>query len=412
VLLLLASFAFYGMPAGLAQQLVGRSQTGSLGPKYFECPAPEVNGLAPSNLMYTSAYQQKARCRASNLKPPGQAKPHFGSIDGRAGPDQTNPLMSDLSVSEGLGSGVYLSSVGGIAFDQVAKPQGRLAVDSLELEYDRSQPDGSRLTVVLNGRGCPARGLPDWQLLPIACYADTSYFGVVTLFGEPAGGQPRPTNVEYVVSYHPAFEGTLLGLRLFQGDIMLLDPNTTGELPQFLGRYRLGPGERPPNRQAWQQASAALNQILARGDRFASYLICDAASTPTFGMQGSRRTRQFHVEGIVYFGFWKRGAEKTEEFSAPGRKIVYRSFEPVHLDALSRTVSSQTALLTRVNPAVYRSMYNTMAYAAFFRYCKQHDPKMWETFLESLAAIPGTDFAAPTPTLVYAAPGQTRRTTR
>ncbi|NQT17901.1 MAG: hypothetical protein HQ582_34435, partial [Planctomycetes bacterium] len=319
------------------------------------------------------------------------------------------PLRSGQPVSDGVKSGFYVSSVGGIAFDQVAQPAGRLTVKRLELKYNAKRADGSRLSVVLNDRVCSTQGLPDWQLLPIACFADSPYFGVVTLFGELAAGQARPPGTKYVVSYHPAFESTLLGLRLWQGDIMLLDPNTTGELPQYSGRYLLGSGEQAPNRQVWQPASAALNQLLTRGDQFVSYVICDAASPPTFGMGGrpGTRGRQLGLQGTVYFYFWRRGPEQTERVVDADQGVrLYRSFQPEQLVELSNTLSSQTALLGQVNPAVYRSMCNTMVYAAFFRYAKEHDGAMWEAFLDSLVSIRGPVFAAPTPTVMQSATQQ------
>jgi hypothetical protein len=406
VLVVLAGVGLRGLPSASAQQMVAGMHAGSLGPDLLLGPPATVNGISPTDAAYTSAYEEQARCERVDVKAVGHARYGFGTWVGRAEPYRTLPLMSDRSVSEGLESGVYLSSVGGMAFDQVAKPEGRLKVNSLELKYVPNRPDGSRLMVVLNGRTCSTQGLPDWQLLPIACFADSPFFGVVTLFGELPEGQERPAGTKYVVSYHPAFEGTLLGLRLFQGDIMLLNPNTTGELPRYSGAYQLGVGERPPDPRVWRRASETLNQMLAGGERFSSYLICDAASTPTFSM----RRRQLELQGTVYFYFWKRGPEQAEQIVDSDRKVhLYRSFQPEHLDTLSNTFSSQTALLEQANPAVYRSMYNTVVYAAFFRYAKEHDAEKWGQFVDSLASIPGTAFAASTPTLTIEPVAGSRR---
>ena len=80
--------------------------------------------------------------------------------------------------------------------------------------------------------------LPDWQLIPIAKYADDNeYNACVSLFG------PKPTLSKYDIIYHKAFKNTLLGLRLFQMDILLKDLDSFWDIPQLGGQVILGTGE-------------------------------------------------------------------------------------------------------------------------------------------------------------------------
>jgi len=286
-----------------------------------------------------------------------------------------------------------------MAFDQVAVPEAKFRVTSLRLGYSGKRKDGDRLTVILNGQSFAPSGLPDWQLVPIARFADSPYTSLVTLFGELEGGAPRPPKTQYVVALHPDLEGTLLGLRIFQGDFLLLDPNVSGELPTYYGRYLLGAGEGTPDRQSWLPAAVSLNRLVVQGGHFDSYVICDAgpASTPRFGIRQGRLS----LYGELYFYFWKRGADRVESVPVgPGRTIVYHGFEVQPLDDLSRSVSSQTQALRQANPAVYQAMLNTMLYAGFFRYAKQHDAGAWREFLQSLESVPRRRYCAPSPVVV------------
>ena len=311
---------------------------------------------------------------------------------------RSKPLEVSTPVPQGLNSFHFVGRVGGVAFDQVAVPESQLRVTGLRLCYSANREDGNRLNVILNGQSF-APSLPDWQLVPIARFADSPYTSLVTLFGELEGGGQRPPKTQYVVALHPDLEGTLLGLRIFQGDFLLLDPNVSGELPTYDGRYLLGTGERTPDRSSWFPASVSLNRLVAQEKHFDSYVICDAgpSSTPRFGIKGER----LRLYGALYFYFWKRGGERVERVSAePGRTIVYHGFEVVPIHDLSRSVSSQTRALRQANPAVYQATLNTMLYAGFFRYAKQRDPNAWREFLRSLDHVPRRNYCAPSPVVV------------
>jgi hypothetical protein len=254
--------------------------------------------------------------------------------------------------------------------------------------------------VIVNGKECAARGLPDWQLTPIARYADSPYFAVVTLSGQLDERMEPPPGTCGVVSFHPAFQDTLLGLRLVQGD-MWWNYHIRADLPRFGNQYLLGPGEQRPDLGRAAPACAVLTTIAA--SKFDGYVICDFGSTPKFFTEENNHQSagRFFVRGDLYYHYYRRGPERLERVDEAGMgPRLYRSFEVQHLPELSEAVSAQTELQERANPALYHAVVNTMRYAAFFRYCRERDPDMWQEFLKSLDRIPEARYRAPTPVLV------------
>lgn len=141
-------------------------------------------------------------------------------------------LRDPTHLSIGVGSQRMLAGVGGVAFDQIAEPAGNLEVRALGLAWDPSASDGARLSVTLDDSRYTVP-LHDWQLVPIATFADSDFYSAITLFGQlndvaqekkvrDAGGD--------IINYHPALADTLMGLRIFQFDVLILELSST-ELP-------------------------------------------------------------------------------------------------------------------------------------------------------------------------------------
>jgi len=84
-------------------------------------------------------------------------------------------LKNPQHLSIGLKSQAFVGKVGGVAFDQVAQPDEDLSVNDLSLYYRPALPDGKRLQLVVNGQLIYAH-IYDWQLIPIAKFADSPYF--------------------------------------------------------------------------------------------------------------------------------------------------------------------------------------------------------------------------------------------
>ncbi|MEX0273838.1 MAG: hypothetical protein AB3N16_05615, partial [Flavobacteriaceae bacterium] len=133
----------------------------------------------------------------------------------------------------------FLKKVGGVSFEQT------LSTDkNLEINYIPTNQDGSRLQLVVDGTTYYPE-IMDWQLKPIANFADSDNRAAVTLLGE---NDEIDSASYYNVQYHEALENTLLGLRLLQVDLILLDIKELHELPKDgEGNFILGTGE--PNVQ-------------------------------------------------------------------------------------------------------------------------------------------------------------------
>ncbi len=358
------------------------AQSGTLAPLVL---GSGQGGQSMYSMVTSNSYEQPTRRRRAPQRPTKSS-----TIP------EAKPLLNNQPIAQGLRSGAYVASVGGVAFDQVAVPDSRLRIREFDLQYDRSEPDGERLQFVINGRRYTARDLPDWQLYPIAQFANSNHFAVVTLFGELLDGQ-RSLPDHYVVSFHPAFDGTLLGLRLFQADIMLLDQTVMGELPRYENRYVMHQSETAPIARLWQPAASTLTRLTASA-RFVSYVICDFSQQPEFSVSPARR--ELRVTGTPYFYFWRKGAPRVEmRRDSPNRVTRIQSFEVDHIASASQAVSEQPELLQQANPAVFNATTNTLRYSAMFRFCRKHDEAMWKTFLASLEKIPDKDVAAPTPVL-------------
>ncbi|MBN2103764.1 hypothetical protein JW835_06965 [bacterium] len=152
-------------------------------------------------------------------------------------------------------SSAAVTDVGGITFDQTARPASGLNIQSVVLHYHQDDHDGERLEITLNNQKL-ASPIYDWMLLPVAEYVASDYYSIFSLFGHAldenvddafytAKTEEQVEKSDWIVNYHPQLENTLLGLRHFQMDMLILyDFNT--DLPKEDGEYILGPGEKAP----------------------------------------------------------------------------------------------------------------------------------------------------------------------
>jgi hypothetical protein len=288
---------------------------------------------------------------------------------------QAPTLREDTPISQAVHSPVYLASVGGVAFDAVAKPAAGQSVGRVQLSYDHNAEDGSRMTLTVGGQAV-AVALYDWELVPIARFASSPYHAAFTLFGRVSDAK-KQADVDMsfdqstrAMNYHPALANTLLGLRIFQLDELILSEDSV-QLPTLGGEYILGPGESSPTPRSGYEALARLHQGLTRiidetGANFQSYLICDYEQNVEFSVVDGRLL----VTGTPYYYFWKH----------QGRKVVF-------LKQLSDWTSGQTDLLENINPAVWDAGVKLMQYSAVFRYVKKNNPVAWQHFLTAVAKI-------------------------
>jgi hypothetical protein len=178
------------------------------------------------------------------------------------------PLLE--SIGAGEFTGAFLASVGGVAFKEIAHPAPGFSAQSIELQYAPQNRDGQRVVAIVDGQRVQVN-LYDWQLQPVARFAQSNEHAVFTLFGKLDDKRQRAEVLENggrIVNYHPAFENTLLGLRMLQLDNLLAaseGDDLAVELPQEHNRYLLGPGEPFPDVARNRAALAHYTTVVKTG---------------------------------------------------------------------------------------------------------------------------------------------------
>lgn len=285
-----------------------------------------------------------------------------------------------------------------------------------------------------------AAAIADWQLIPTARFAAGEQDAIFTLFGtlkdEPETERLRTMGYE-ILNYHRAFKNTLLGLRLFQADVLVLAEAST-ELPSIEGEYLLGTGESPPDVDSNLRAWLALDDFLLDGNGrqiFQSYLITDYLQEVTFGLQSD----ELVIDGYPLWYLWRYSLDPASsdfqtlvdqandqandslnaEYAADAavlslqeldakytEEYVNERFEELFDEILSPEVlepllpesealSEQIRESGGVNPAVYQALTTVMGYAALFRRAKAEISELFTDFVVSLPC--GTDPSLRTP---------------
>jgi len=205
---------------------------------------------------------------------------------------RVEPLENILPSRKMLNSGDYTSSVGGLAFMQVAKASKDFTVNALSITYNPQLPDGERLIVSINDAELKIP-LPDWQLVPIARFADSEHFGCITLNGKLVDGDEEKKvkeNGGYVLNYHSAFFNTLIGWYLMQTDLLIRNPYAvrTPELSGFDPRhYGINNTNNTAKLKAFSKVEEMLNSIqLSGAGKMRSWIISDAYNDITFTTTG------------------------------------------------------------------------------------------------------------------------------
>lgn len=333
----------------------------------------------------------------------------------------------------------FFRGVGGVAFEAVAKGEDGLKVTNLR--YDSKAVDGDRLKLTISGKDGEFTNITgniyDWQLVPIARFANTSYIAAMTLFGEssdPKLGEEILKTGGRIINYHKDFEDTLVGLRLFHADILIFQHNAVDLFKTKGGNYILGKGEIKPdlaaNKDKFQKIKKVLEVSRSNGSTYASYVVGDLGQKVTFSVVGSklkfagtpywwmwdnparykqdieivnayssyselsgsesqlsaRQALEFQYAKAILEGFLEEGGD----FDALGKRLEsYKESEiPVeHNSDLSQIVSQKVATLNGINPAVYATLKTVMHYAALFRHAKQTNSQRYASFLKSIEKV-------------------------
>jgi hypothetical protein len=215
------------------------------------------------------------------------------------------------SIGAGGFTGAFLGSVGGVAFKEAAQPVPGFSAQSIVLEYAPQYPDGRRVSAIVDGQPVQVN-LYDWQLRPIVRFAQSNEHAVFTLFGRLTDQRQQAEvldNGGRVVNYHPAFENTLLGLRMLQVDNLVASSKGNDlavDLPREHNCYLLGPGEPSPdianNRAALARYRNAVKASLAEDAAdFRSYVIGDSGREVRFDVERG----SLEISGQPGYYFWR-----------------------------------------------------------------------------------------------------------
>jgi hypothetical protein len=224
-------------------------------------------------------------------------------------------LKQSVPMSRGKSSAAFLGGVGGVSFDQVAVAGENVSPVNLLLSYNETNEDGYRLEMMIDNKAVGAY-LPDWLLVPIARYAESPYYSCVTIFGDLNDKILQEKLIEHegrAINYHPAFDNTLLGIRLLYMD-MLVGYEFTSDLPSNTeGNYILGAGEKTPDIHANQEGAYYLSQhLISAGNKyketFRSYVISDFSRKITFDISGD----SLAISGYPYYYCWHFNRDREE----------------------------------------------------------------------------------------------------
>lgn len=214
------------------------------------------------------------------------------------GKDELKSVGKRYSLFEKAATGKYLfhARIGGISFEQIAVPENNFNRSTIIfLHYDPKSKSGEHLRIEIKDQfNTPFYvSLPDWQLIPIAKYANDENNAVFTLFSDPANDSDGTA-----YSYHPAFDSTLLGLRMFQADLLFgYEP---GELPRDKkDNLLLADSEHPLVSTFYYSKSVYDIYEDLSIPLYSSYILTDWAQEFKFGVYGN----QFYITGEPYYLF-------------------------------------------------------------------------------------------------------------
>jgi hypothetical protein len=283
---------------------------------------------------------------------------------------KTAPLLEvRANGSKEVHSYTVASGIGGVLFQATALPAGNAVNQPLSLSYDPAKDDGQRLLVTVGTAGI-VPPLYDWQLIPIARYADSEYNACITLLGQPTYLERLTgTGSDMYLEVHPAFSNTLIGFNLFLIDAMLINPDRIRRIPGAFSETVRGynDGEFDETRSA--SSAGQISWILSNWEYgYSSYIYTDCETNISYDV----------IDGQLVF------------MGVPTYQFLL--LDSVHKTAtLNRQINMEAILfrplITALNPAVYTTAETTAQWAAFFRRVKERNPDGWNTFIEQIAGI-------------------------
>lgn len=249
----------------------------------------------------------------------------------------------------------FINKVGGVAFVQVAEPD--MKIRTLQLGCDQKK---NIAYVKINGVTYPIP-LPVWQLKSIVDFAYGSYgannSSVVSILGVNSGLEP--------IVFHPSFTNNLLGMRLLQVDLLLIEPDAVAELPtDETDEYVVANSEKEriiefkTQKQDRLVSFERLNRYYQTN--FSTYIFTDFKQAISFKIENG----EIKFKGRPYYRFYSM--DENGKYN----------FEQAPTDSLRERLDEVYAM----NPIVMDAALNTCQWVAFFRYVKDHYSKEWTNF--------------------------------
>lgn len=354
-----------------------------------------------------------------------------------------------LTANALIGNYTFHSTIGGVSFQAVASPAENLKDQNVSLDFE-----GNRFAVHV-GAKTVYPDLPFWQLVPIVYFANSPYTVAVSELGDTINDK------EAQCRFHPAFLDNLLGLRLFQADLLNLT-DILWDLPIDAQRnYIVAPSEQPFTPVRDSTLLRKIYEKLAAGD-YTSFVLTDKDVPVVFDLDNSG----LKFSGNPYYYFTKTEVDTAtvsrlqaqaldcyDDIDTHAKLLLKEKFTPelnprTHLDELKKALSAMKQgnvfnpysmyaiqkainkidsmnrltdeqigirfrvasdytesfipywdLLKKFNPPVYSAVENTSHWAAFFRYVRQANPEKWSQFVKEVESINAWDApAVQTPT--------------
>lgn len=243
---------------------------------------------------------------------------------------------------------------GGVALTQTA--QGKDGWVLADMNYNGIAPDGARFiarfvrsTTAVN----ITLSMRDWEMVPLLRFvaADPENRGqsAVTLFGElkdKARDNKVKADGNMVINFHPAFENTLLGLRLLQADLLLIDPRAA-ELFQEGGTNILGAGEPRPDANFVKTGREQFDAVRRWTDEsdieFVSYVAGDIGQPVQFDVSEGK----LRVWGTPRWVLWRNPEGSRESMVRQAQAMMLSSLAPLPIqDARLAIAMEHERLLT------------------------------------------------------------------
>ena len=346
-------------------------------------------------------------------------------------PDNTARI---ITANAQIGDYAFHANTGGVSFQAVASPAANLKNETVSLDFENNK------LVVQIGAKTFYPDLPVWQLAPIVSFVNSSYTVAVSQSGDTIG------NKEAQCRFHPAFLDNLLGLRLFQADLLNLT-DILWDLPIDNQRhYILAPSEQPFAPLQDSTAHRSIYEKLAAGD-FTSFVLTDKDVNIVFDIDESglkltghpyyyftntsvdtANINELRSQMVDYYNDIETNAKillknkytealnprtHLSDLTAALNKLKQEKvFNPYSIYSVEKSISAidslnnltddqigikfqirdkytesfkpYWSLLEKFSPLVYSAVDNTSQWSAFFRYVQQTNPENWVQFAKKV----------------------------